>query len=89
MLGIVKGFGAQVEDGADGAKQIALPNGQTIHVKEANGWAYVGQTEAALASLPADPAAELEQDRQPTTTSVPASPCKTSPSSIARWRSRP
>ena len=61
VLAIVQGFGAKIEDGADGAKQIALPNGQTIHVKESNGWAYIGQTEDALAALPADPAAELNK----------------------------
>ncbi|MEX2091576.1 MAG: hypothetical protein WD971_02815 [Pirellulales bacterium] len=61
VLAIVQGFGAQIQNGADGAKQIALPGGQTIHLKESNGWAYIGQTEAALASLPADPAAELNK----------------------------
>ena len=61
VLALVKGFGAQVQDGADGAKQIALPNGQTIHVKHANGWAYIAQAESALASLPADPLAELNK----------------------------
>jgi hypothetical protein len=61
VLSIVQGFGAKIDDGADGAKQIALPSGQTIHLKEAGGWAYIGQTEAALAALPADPAAELNK----------------------------
>lgn len=61
VLTIVKGFGAQVQDGADGAKQISLPNGQTIHVKHENGWAYIAQSESALASLPANPLAELNQ----------------------------
>ena len=61
VLTIVKGFGAQVQDGADGAKQIALPNGQTVHVKHADGWAYIAQAESALASLPADPLAELNK----------------------------
>jgi len=61
VLAIVKGFGAQVQDGADDAKQIALPNGQTIHVKHANGWAFIAQAESALASLPADPLAELNK----------------------------
>ncbi len=61
VLAIVQGFGAQIQNGADGAKQIALPGGQTIHLKETGGWAYIGQTEAALASLPADPAAELNK----------------------------
>jgi hypothetical protein len=61
VLTIVKGFGAQVQDGADGAKQIALPSGQTVHVKHAGGWAYIAQAESALASLPADPLAELNK----------------------------
>jgi hypothetical protein len=61
VLAIVQGFGAQISDSADGAKVIAMPNGITIHVKENNGWAYIAQMEAALANLPADPAAELAQ----------------------------
>lgn len=61
VLSIVQGFGAKITDGADGAKQIALPSGQTLHLKESNGWAYLGQSEAALASLPANPEAELSQ----------------------------
>ena len=64
VLDIVKGFGAQISDGADGAKQIALPGGQTIHLKESNGWAYLGQTEAALDNLPADPGRRAQQDRR-------------------------
>lgn len=59
VLGIVQGFGAQIKDGADGIKEIALPNGQSIHVKESNGWAYIGQNPAALSNLPANPAADL------------------------------
>jgi hypothetical protein len=61
VLSIVQGFGARITDGADGAKMIALPNGLTIHVKHDNGWAYIAQMESALASLPADPAAELNK----------------------------
>jgi hypothetical protein len=61
VLNIAKGFGAQVQDGADGAKQLALPNGMTLHVKHADGWAYIAQSESALASLPADPLAELNK----------------------------
>lgn len=59
VLAIVQNFGAQIKDGTDGVKEIALPNGQSIHLKESNGWAYIGQNPDALASLPADPAAEL------------------------------
>ena len=59
VLGIARNFGAQVQDGDEGAKQIVLPNGKTIHVKESSGWAYIAQMEAALSNLPADPLAEL------------------------------
>lgn len=59
VLNIVRGFGAKIDDGAEGAKQISLPNGQTIHLKSANGWAYIGQNENAIATLPADPESEL------------------------------
>lgn len=61
VLAIVQGFGARITDGADGAKVLALPNGLTLHVKHENGWAYIAQMESALASLPADPAAELNK----------------------------
>ncbi len=61
VLNIVRGFGAKIDDGEDGAKQIALPNGKTIHLKESNGWAYIGQSEDAIANLPADPEAELNK----------------------------
>ncbi|MGD9637113.1 MAG: hypothetical protein AB7U97_27775, partial [Pirellulales bacterium] len=59
VLSIVQGFGAQIKDGEEGVKEIVLPNSQSIHLKEANGWAYIGQNAGALANLPADPAAEL------------------------------
>jgi hypothetical protein len=59
VLSIAQGFGAQISDSDNGTKEIALPNGQTIHVKESNGWAYIGQNADALSSLPANPAAEL------------------------------
>jgi hypothetical protein len=61
VLAIVRGFGAKISDGADGAKQIDLPNGKTIHLKESNGWAYLGQSEDAIANLPADPQGELNK----------------------------
>ena len=61
VLAIVQGFGAQIKDGADGAKQIALPNGQTIHLRNRTAGPTSARREAALASLPADPAAELNK----------------------------
>jgi hypothetical protein len=61
VFDIVRGFGAQITDTAGGAKQIALPGGQTLFVKEAGGWAYLGQSENALNHLPADPVAALSE----------------------------
>lgn len=61
VFDIVRGFGAQISDGADGVKQIVLPGGQSLHVKESGGWAYLGQSPDALTNLPADPAAELNK----------------------------
>ena len=59
VLGIVQGFGAKVQDAADGSKQIDLPNGKSIFVKMGNGWAYLAQSAGSLAQLPADPQASL------------------------------
>jgi len=61
VLAIVRGFGTQVQDGPDGAKLIRLPNGQSIHLKHSGNWAYIGQSAEAIANLPADPEAELNQ----------------------------
>lgn len=61
VFDIARGFGAQISDGADGVKQIVLPGGQTMHVKENGGWAYLGQSADALNNLPANPAAELNR----------------------------
>ena len=52
VLDIVKGFGAQIHDGADGAKQIALPGGQTIHVKERQ-WLGLHRPDGGRARQPA------------------------------------
>ena len=57
VLGIVRGFGIQIDDGEDGAKKIALPNGETIHVTEDEGWAYISRSVDALDALPEDPEA--------------------------------
>jgi hypothetical protein len=55
LLGIAQGFGAKVQDTADGGKQIDLPNGKSIFVKAASGWAFLAQSGNSLAHLPADP----------------------------------
>ncbi len=89
VLNIVKGFGAQIQDGADGAKQIALPNGQTLHVKHAGGWAYIAQIRVGPGQPARRSVGRAQQDHQPSTTWAPASRRKTSPSNFARWRSRP
>ena len=55
LMGLVRGFGLPVTDGADGVKQIATPDGKTLHVKHEAAWAYVAQSADSLAHLPADP----------------------------------
>ena len=61
VVGIVQGFGAKVQDIADGTKQIDLPNGKSIFVKMGNGWAYLAQSASSLAHLPADPQAAFTE----------------------------
>jgi hypothetical protein len=55
LLNIAIGFGAQLSDGDDGVKVLALPNEQTLYVKAGDGWTFVSRVAAALANLPAQP----------------------------------
>jgi hypothetical protein len=55
LLNIAIGFGAQLSDGDDGVKVLALPNEQTLYVKAGDGWTFVSRIPAALANLPAKP----------------------------------
>jgi hypothetical protein len=61
VLGLVQGFGLQVNDGTGGTKVIVTPNGPPIHVKEQNGWAFISTSPASFAELPADPQATLSE----------------------------
>jgi len=55
LIGIATAYGAQLSEGDDGVKALLLPNQQEIYVKHSEGWAFVGQSPASLAKLPADP----------------------------------
>ncbi len=58
FFGALGTMGVEPDDLGDGLFEIDV-NGQLIYAKDANGWLYVAQTEAILATVPADPAALL------------------------------
>ena len=59
LLEIAKGYGAQVKDAGDGAKEIMLQNKRSFYFKQAEGMAFVSSSAASLAKLPPDPQAVL------------------------------
>lgn len=61
LFALATAYGAQVNDGEDGLKEVVLPNQQTIFVKHEAGWAFVSNSAASLAPLPGDPQAILEK----------------------------
>ncbi len=60
FFGALAGMGIEPDDLGDGLFEIDA-NGQTIFAKEAGGWMFVAQSEAALSTLPADPSTMLGQ----------------------------
>jgi hypothetical protein len=52
------GIGIEPDDLGDGLFEIDA-NGQTLYAKDAGGWLYIAQSEEALSSVPANPAALL------------------------------
>ena len=61
LLAVVTAYGIEVKDAGDGIKELAQPEGQAIFVKEADGWAYIGQSPAVLANVPENPQAILNE----------------------------
>jgi hypothetical protein len=59
LLEVAMNFGIEVKDVGDGVKELARPEGQAIYVKQANGWAFIGPSPGALATLPEKPQAVL------------------------------
>ena len=59
LLELVQGFGMQVNDGAGNDKVIPLPNGQSLQLREQNGWVYLSTMPGAFDLLPDDPPAVL------------------------------
>ena len=55
LLGVAKNYGAQIKDGANGAKEITMPNQRSIFVKQENGLAFITTSAASLSKLPANP----------------------------------
>jgi hypothetical protein len=55
LVGIAVAYGAQVNDGDDGAKELVLPNEQSLFVKHADGFAFLSTSTAALAKAPKTP----------------------------------
>ncbi len=61
LLAVVTAYGIEVKDAGDGIKELAQPEGQAVFVKEADGWAYIGQSPAVLANVPENPQAILNE----------------------------
>ncbi len=59
LLGVATAYQVQVSDGDNGVKELTLPSQKTLYVKPNGGWAFIGQSAEALASLPANPEAEF------------------------------
>jgi hypothetical protein len=61
LLAVVTAYGIEVKDAGDGIKELAQPEGQAIFVKEADGWAFIGQSPAVLGNVPESPQAILNE----------------------------
>jgi hypothetical protein len=59
LLNVAANFQIDVKDVGDGVTELAHPEGRAVYVKEANGWAYIGPSPGALATLPEEPQAIL------------------------------
>jgi hypothetical protein len=55
LLDIAKGYGAEVKDAENGAKELVLPNKRSLFFKHENNMGYLGATAASLARLPQNP----------------------------------
>jgi hypothetical protein len=61
LLAVATAYGIELKDAGEGIKELSRSEGQSIFVKEANGWAFIGQSPAVLASVPENPAAVLNE----------------------------
>jgi len=61
LVEIAKGYGAEVKDADDGAKELVLPNKRSLFFKHANNMGYLGATAASLARLPQNPQKDLSE----------------------------
>ena len=50
----IAAVGAEIKDGPDGTKELALPNG-SVFMKTAGGWSFLSKNQASLARLPKNP----------------------------------
>jgi hypothetical protein len=55
LLEVAKGYGAEIKDADNGAKQLVMPNKRSFFVKVDNGMAFVSVSAASLAKLPQNP----------------------------------
>lgn len=55
LIGVAVAYGAQVNDGDDGVKELMLPNQQLLFVKQQDTYAFCSTSTAALANAPANP----------------------------------
>ena len=61
LLSIAQGFQATVTENDDGSKTLALPNGQSLFIKESGNWAFLAAMPHSLVALPEDPEAALRE----------------------------
>ena len=57
LLEVAAAFGAQVTDAGEGVKQISVPDGMTLFMKQADNWVFIGQVAESLDRVPANPEA--------------------------------
>lgn len=55
VLALVTGYGVQVKDAEDGAKELVLPNQQSVFFKHEAGWGFVSLSADGLTRLPEKP----------------------------------
>src|SRR5262245_52140185 len=61
LVAVATAYGAQVNDGDDGAKELVLPNQQSLFVKQGGAYALCSTSTTALAKVKEDPQAAFEK----------------------------
>ena len=55
VVATIATVGGEVKDTNGGLKQLSLPDGKSIFIKNAGGWSFMAQNEASLARVPKNP----------------------------------